>query len=191
MCGVGKPARQSVVSSPGRAWRYGMFRIPLKCSILLLSSCVALASCGGRGSSVENGGPPGTGPVVLGMTDTPPTNVSILSAVVTLTGATLSPGNISLLATPTTLELTRLQTDVAYLSRTNVNVGSYTSLTLTFANPSLTIENDTTSAIGTCGIGAICTIPPTTTANLSTTITLPTLTDSSRTGAGRLLDLYL
>src|SRR5260370_30442337 len=189
MCGVGKPARQSVVSSQGRAWSYGMFRIPLKCSIVLLVFCVALASCGGRGSSVGSGGPPGTGPVVLGMTDTPPTNVSILSAVVTLTGATLSPGNVSLLTTPTTLELTRLQTDVAFLSKTNVNAGNYTSLALTFSNPSLTIENDTTSALGACGIGAICTIPPTTTANLSTTIILPTLTLSSSTDARLLLEL--
>ncbi len=125
------------------------------------------------------------------MTDTPPTNVTILSAEVTLTGATLSPGNVSLLAAPTTLELTRLQTDVAYLSKTSVKAGSYTSLALTFANPSLTIENDTTSVIGTCAIGAICTIPPTTTANLSTTITLPTLTVSSSTGAGLLVDLNL
>jgi hypothetical protein len=168
-----------------------MFRIPLTWMVLLLIFCVGLASCGGRGSVGGGGSPSGTGPVVLAMTDTPPTTVSILSAEVMLTGATLSPGNVSLLAAPTTVELTRLQTDVAFLGKTDVSAGSYTSLALTFANLALTIENDTTSAIGTCAIGAICTIAPTTTANLSTTITLPALTVSSTTGAGLLVDVNL
>jgi hypothetical protein len=158
---------------------------------MLLIFCAALAGCGGRGLSVGGVPPSGTAPVVLAMTDSPPTNVSILSAEVTLTGATLSPGNVSLLAAPTTLELTRLQTDVSYLSKTNVKLGSYTSLALTFANPSLTIENDTTSAIGTCGIGVICTIPPATPSTLSTTITIPTLTVSSGIAAGLLVDVSL
>jgi hypothetical protein len=125
------------------------------------------------------------------MTDTPPTNVSILAAEVTLTGATLNPGNVSLLSTATTVELTRLQTDIAYLGTTNVVPGTYTSLTLTFANPSLTIENDTASVIGTCLVGAICTMPPTTVANLSTTIILPTLVASANTASGLLVDVNL
>jgi hypothetical protein len=129
------------------------------------------------------------------MTDTPPANVTILSAQVTLTGATLNPGNVPLLSGATTLELTRLQTDVAYLGTTLVKAGSYTSLTLTFANPSLTIENDTGSAIvsggTTCSVGSICQIPPTTIANLSTTITLPTFTVSKTAGAGLLVDVNL
>jgi hypothetical protein len=172
-----------------------MFRNPLNWTIVLLVSCATLASCGGRVTSIGGTPPPDTGPLVLAMTDTPPTTVSILSAEVTLTGATLSPGNVSLLTTPTTLELTRLQTDVAYLSKTSVKAGSYTSLALTFANPSLTIENDTTSAIvsggTTCNVGAICTIAPTSTANLSTTITPLTLTISAGMGAGLLLDVNL
>jgi hypothetical protein len=172
-----------------------MFRNPLNYMIVLLLSCGALASCGGRITSIGGTPPPDTGPLVLAMTDTPPTTVTILSAEVTVTGATLSPGNVSLLTTPTMLELTRLQTDVAYLSKTNVKAGNYTSLALTFANPSLTIENDTTSAIvsggTTCNVGAICTISPTTTTNLSTTITLPTFTISTGVGAGLLLDVNL
>jgi len=168
-----------------------MFRGPLKFLIPLLLCCAILTSCGGRGSIVGGTPPPGTAPIVLTMMDTPPTNVSILAAEVTLTGATLNPGNVSLLSTATTVELTRLQTDIAYLGTTNVIPGTYTSLTLTFANPSLTIENDTGSAIGTCAIGAICTIPPTTVANLSTTIILPTLVASANTAAGLLVDVNL
>jgi len=51
----------------------------------------------------------------------------------------------------TTIELTRLQTDIAYISTTLVPSGSYTSLALTFSNPILTIENDTGSSLVTGG----------------------------------------
>jgi hypothetical protein len=168
-----------------------MVRNSFKFIILLCVGCMALAGCGGRGSTGGGVPPPGTAPVVLAMTDTPPTNVTVLAAEVTLTGATLAPGNVSLLSSPTTVELTRLKTDMAYLGTTKVAQGTYTSLTLTFANPSLTIENDTGSVIGTCAIGAICTISPTTVANLSKTITLPTFMASSNTAAGLLVDVNL
>ena len=176
-----------------------MFRIRLNYAIVLVISCAALSSCGGRGSTGGGTTPPGTAPVVLTMTDTPPTNVSILSAEVTLTGATLNPGSVSVFSGSTTLELTRLQTDIAYLSTTLVPPGNYTGITLTFSNPTLTFENDTTSPIvtgvgsptPTCAIGAICTIQSVAT-NLSTTITLsPTMTVSATSGAGLLVDVSL
>ena len=174
-----------------------MSRIPLKCTIVLLVASAALASCGGRGVSSGGGGSTGTAPVVLTMTDTPPTNVSLLSAKVTLTGATLGPGNVSLFSGATTIELTRLQTDIAYISTTLVPSGSYTSLALTFSNPILTIENDTGSSLVTggsnpaCISSAICTIQSVAT-NLSTTITLsPTMTVSTTSGAGLLADVNL
>ena len=174
-----------------------MSRIPLKCTIVLLVASAALASCGGRGVSSGGGGSTGTAPVVLTMTDTPPTNVSLLSAKVTLTGATLGPGNVSLFSGATTIELTRLQTDIAYISTTLVPSGSYTSLALTFSNPTLTIENDTGSSLVTggsnpaCISSAICTIQSVAT-NLSTTITLsPTMTVSATSGAGLLADVNL
>ncbi len=174
-----------------------MSRIPLKCTIVLLVVSAALASCGGRGVSSGGGGSTGTAPVVLTMTDTPPTNVSLLSAKVTLTGATLEPGNVSLFSGATTIELTRLQTDIAYISTTLVPSGSYTSLALTFSNPTLTIENDTGSSLVTggsnpaCISSAICTIQSVAT-NLSTTIMLsPTMTVSATSGAGLLADVNL
>ncbi len=164
----------------------------------LMFACVALlGGCKGSGALYgSGGGTPLTAPVVLMLTDAPPANVSIISAELTLTGATLNPGNISLLTTPTPIELIRLQTDTAYLSTTNVNPGNYTSLVLTFANPSITFENDTGSVIvagvgnTTCAIGAICTIQPVTT-NLSTTIPLTSFTLSAATAAGLLVDVNL
>jgi hypothetical protein len=170
-----------------------MFRNPLRFIILLLFCGTALVSCGGH--KLLNGGggtPPGTAPVVLMMTDTPPANVSILSAQVTLTGATLNPGNVPVFSGSTTIELTRLQTDIAYITTAKVAPGSYTSLALTFSNPNLTIENDTgTTLATTCVTGTICAIQSVAT-NLSTTITLsPTVTVSATTGAGLLVDVNL
>jgi hypothetical protein len=170
-----------------------MLRIPLKFVVLLIACGTVLASCGGRGILNGGGGtPPGTAPVVLTMTDTPPTNVSVLSAQVTLTGATLSPGNVPVFSGSTTVELTRLQTDVAYLGTTLVPPGSYTGIMLTFSNPKLTIENDTGSSIATtCLTGTICTIQPVAT-NLSTTIALsPAMTVSATSSGGLLVDVNL
>ena len=168
-----------------------MDRSSFKFIAVLWVSCLTFAGCGGRRSGAGGGGTPsGIAPVVLAVTDTPPTTVTFLAAEVTLTGATLNPGNVSLLSSASTIELTRLQTDMAYLGTTNVAPGNYTSVTLTFANPSLTIENDTGSIIGACAVGAVCTIAPQAT-NLSTTLTLPSFTATANTAAGLLVDVNL
>jgi len=175
-----------------------MFRNPLNCTIVLLLSCVSLASCGGRGGHMGGPPPPGTAPVVLTMTDTPPTNVTILSAEVTLTGVTLNPGNVPVFSGSRTLELTRLQTDIAYIGTTLIPPGSYNgTITVTFSNPTLTIENDTANSLATggsnppCAPAAICTIHSVAT-NLSTTITLsPVFTVSATSGGALLVDVNL
>jgi hypothetical protein len=175
-----------------------MFRIHPKFASVFLIFCAVFAGCrSGPSLGSQNQGS-GTAPVVLAMTDTPPTNTSILSAEVTLTGATLNPGNVPVFSGSTTVELTRLQTDIAYLATTKVVPGTYTSLTLTFSNPMLTFENDTGSPVTfgvgspTCAAGAICTIHSVAT-NLSTPpITLsPAMTLSANTGAGLLVDVNL
>jgi hypothetical protein len=169
-----------------------MFRIGLIWPITVLIFCAALAGCRGTTQLGSQGGNNGNSSVVLAMTDTPPSNVSILSAEVTLTGATLTPGNVSLLSASTTVELTRLQTDIAYLATaTNIPANTFTAVTLTFANPSLTIENDTANAIGTCAVGSICTMAPTSTANLSTTVPLTAFTVASSATTGLLIDVNL
>ena len=159
--------------------------------ICVLVVCLALAGCGGInqfGSQTQNNG---NSSVVLAMTDTPPSLVTILSAQVTLTGATLAPGNVSLFSGSTTVELTRLQTDIAYLATAaNIPAGSYTSITLTFANPKLTIENDMTTPIAGCAGVTICAIVPTAT-SLSATIPLTNFTVASSSTAGLLIDVNL
>jgi hypothetical protein len=91
-----------------------------------------------------------------------------------------------------TVELTKLQTDIAYIATAaNIPAGNYTSVTLTFANPSLTIENDTASPIGSCAVGSICAMAPTVTSNLSTTVPLTAFTIASSSTAGLLIDVNL
>jgi hypothetical protein len=166
-------------------------------TISVLIFCAALAGCGGNNQFGSQTGNNGNSSVVLAMTDTPPSLVSILSAHVTLTGvtltgATLPPGNVSLFSGSTTVELTRLQTDIAYIATAaNIPAGNYTGVTLTFANPSLTIENDTGSKIGTCAASSICTMAPTTTANLSTTIPLTAFSIAANSTTGLLIDVNL
>jgi hypothetical protein len=168
-----------------------MFRIRSIWPISLLILCAAFAGCGGNtqlGSQTQTNG---NSSVVLAMTDTPPSLVTILSAQITLTGATFAPGNVSLFSGSTTVELTRLQTDIAYIATAaNIPAGNYTSVTLTFANPSLTIENDTASAIGTCAVGSICTIVPTA-SSLSTTVPLTAFSIASASTTGLLIDVNL
>ena len=125
------------------------------------------------------------------MTDTPPSNVTILSAPVTLTGATLTPGNVSLFSGSATVDLVRLQTDIAYLATAaKIPAGNYTSVTLTFANPSLTIENDMATTISGCAVGAICTIVPAA-MPMSATVPLTAFSIASSSTTGLLIDVNL
>src|SRR4029077_7358888 len=130
------------------AWRRRSIMFRSMWTIAVLMICVAFAGCRSGAPISSNSQSPGNSSVILAVTDTPPSMASILSAEVTLTGATLNPGNVSLFSGSTTIELTRLQTDIAYLATAaNIPAGNYTAVTLTFASPMLTIENDTTSAI--------------------------------------------
>jgi hypothetical protein len=125
------------------------------------------------------------------MTDTPPSNVTVLSAQVTLADATLNPGNVSLFSSSATVDLTRLQTDIAYLATaTNIPAGNYTSVTLTFVNPTLTFENDMAITIAGCNTGLICQrIPSAPTPSVTVPITGFTVASSSVTGL--LIDVNL
>ena len=129
---------------------------------------LVLYSCGG-GSNMNL--TPQTGSMVsVTVTDTPPAGVTVLSFEVSVTGATLNPGNVDLLAGkgPREIEVAQLETESAFLSTVRVAPGTYTSLNLTFANPELTFKNDTGAALAGCAPGAVCEIHPTGT--LSSTV---------------------
>jgi hypothetical protein len=169
-----------------------MFRSRSILTIFALCICALIGGCRANSNPFGTQNQGGNSSVVLAMTDTPPSTVSVLSAEVTLTGATLTPGNVSIFSGSTTIELTRLQTDVAFLATAvNVPAGAYTGVILTFANPMLTIENDTNATIGGCAVGAICTIAPTSVANLSTTASLEMAPIAASSTNGLLLDVNL
>jgi hypothetical protein len=139
---------------------------------LILSTLVFvlfMAGCGSQSSTSSN--PvvtnPQTVPVSMTVTDTPPKNVTVLFFQLNITGAVLSPGSVSLLPStnPIPVNVTQLQTESAFLGSQNVTAGTYTSLSLTFSNPQLTIFNGSGATIGTganaCANNSVCQLAPT------------------------------
>src|SRR5229473_431284 len=115
------------------------------------------------------------GAAAVTMTDTPPAGVTLLSFEVSITGVTLNPGSVDLLGGkgPIQIEVKQLETESALLSTATVPAGTFTSLTLTFANPELTFKNDTGAALAGCAVGAVCEIKPT--GMLTSTVNFPGL----------------
>ncbi|HUO36067.1 MAG TPA: DUF5666 domain-containing protein [Candidatus Acidoferrum sp.] len=130
-----------------------------------------LASCGGNSTpSQPSSSSSGMVPVSLTISDNPPAGVTILRFQIQVTGATLQPADtsqstVSLLSSPQGVELTHLQTESALLVNANVPAGTYNSLTATFANPQMTIFNQTggTLTVGSqsCATNQVCTLTPT------------------------------
>src|SRR5712692_2300228 len=104
----------------------------------------------------------GAAAVSVTITDTPPAGVTLLSFEVNVAGAMLNPGSVDLLGGkgPIQIEVKQLETESAFLSTATVPAGTFTSLTLTFANPELTFKNDTGAALAGCAVGAVCEIKP-------------------------------
>jgi len=136
---------------------------------LNLGLAALLAACGGHNPPPTI--PLGTSTVSLTIHDTPPAGVAVLSFQISVIGVTLNPavqgigvpnsGSISLLDAPVNVELAQLVTDRAFLTSGSVPEGTYGTLTLTFANPRLTIQNTSGSAIGSCANGSTCELTPT------------------------------
>lgn len=170
---------------------------PLTAALIL---ALVLTGCGSQGGSSLTEGGAGTVPVSLTMTDTPPAGVAVIFFQLSVTSAVLQPGNISLLGSGTTsipVNVSELQTDVAFLGSANVAAGTYSSLTLTFApNPQLTIFNGSGATVGTgsnaCANNTVCTITPLTTNLTQTFSTAPfPVTLSADTPVGLQLDVPL
>src|SRR3989454_235580 len=141
---------------------------------IALPLATALLSCSlPKKNNGGGGGGGGNATLSLTMIDTPPANSSILSFKATITGIALNPATGSSFSLPLTsspfgtnpmiVELTRLQSDSAYLGTfTTVPAGTYSSVTVTLANAQLTFANQTTAPItvGTtpCPTNSVCTV---------------------------------
>lgn len=167
-------------------------------AFLCVVAAIVLAGCGGGSSSTPVSG--GSGPsaqVSLLMTDTPPTGVSPLSFQVTLSRVALNPGNVALLSAPSTVEVTRLQTENALIDSNSVPAGTYTSVTVTFSSPVMTFRNDSGSTVtvgGTmCPTATVCTAlsPALTNSTVSIPLAGSGVTVVASAPAAMLLDLNL
>jgi hypothetical protein len=165
---------------------------PVLLSALIVLGLVGLGGCSRKMNSNSSGGG-STAPFSMVLTDAPQVGGDVLSFQIQITGAVLQPGNVSLLNTPLTVELTQLQAETGFLSSPNVPTGSYTSLTVTFANPSMTILNETGGTItGTsCTNGSICQLTPALVPSTVTFTGTPLLTLIGNTPAGVTLDVSL
>ena len=133
----------------------------------VLSFAALAAGCGAGAQST----PPPLAPrsVSLSIRDNPPAGVSVLSFEINVTGASLQPSNASkpavpLVTSPIEVELTQLETEKALLDAVNAPEDSYSSISLTFANPELTISNQSgqpiTMGTQTCASGQVCEFKP-------------------------------
>lgn len=124
-------------------------------------TAVLVGGCGGSQTTQ----PLAPRSVSLSIRDNPPSGVSVLSFEVAVIGASLQPSDtskspVSLVSSPIEVELTQLETEKALLSAVNAPEGTYSSISLTFANPELTILNQSGQQItmGTqiCLNGQVC-----------------------------------
>jgi len=161
----------------------------------VLLAVLAMSGCGGSSGDSGSSAAAPTAPVVttgavnLVVQDTPSPNLTVLSFQVQITGAVLQPGSVSLLPKPVTVDLAQLVSDTAFLSSTVVGSNTYTSLTMTFANPQVTIVNNSGAPIvtptQTCASGAVCTFVPnlnTASVTISSGVFPVTVTANSSTG---------
>jgi hypothetical protein len=133
--------------------------------------------------------------VSLAITDTQPAGITVLAFQATLSSAVLQPGNVQLLPSPTPIELKHLETDTEFLNSLAVATGTYNNISLTLANPVMTIQNDSSTqfTVGgvACSPGSVCLFTP----NAAGTLTFSTapfpLTLTVNTPVGLLLDVNL
>lgn len=161
---------------------------------LALLAALTLSNCShapGGGGVSESGNGSGTAPFALTITDAPPLGITALTLQLTVTGATLQPGNVTLLNAPITVDLTQLQNESVLLSALSIPAATYNSLDLTFSSASLTFLNSTGGPIRSCASGAICTITPTVTPMSVTLNATSALTVTSNTPAGLQVEAVL
>ncbi len=142
--------------------------LTLTAAVLLLGSCSGLNN-GGCSTGCNSGN------AILNITlyDLPPAGVSILSFTLPIAGITLTPSsgaNVTVPITPTSYEMTRLQTDSSLVGlNLSVPAGTYTSINVTVTASSGVYINTSGAAIGTCANGAVCAMP----SGAATTIQVP------------------
>ena len=138
----------------------------LRKSLLLLvvatTMTLALNSCSGLHNACTTNCGGGNSKLSVTISDTPPSNTSIVSFSMPIIGITLTPSSgtaVSIFSSnpSTDFELTRLQSDTSFLlANQSIAAGTYTAVNVTVAAPSGVLINSTNTAFGTCTAGAVC-----------------------------------
>lgn len=167
-----------------------MRRLPV--IALTLVVCL-LAACGGNMTNPAN-----SASVALLVQDTPPTGVTILRFEISVTAASVQPSDasamaVSLINVPTKIELEELETETAFLNTSSAPAGPYSSISVTFANPEMTILNQSGQAIvngaTTCQAGSVCKLSPPLNSATATVNSAPfPITIGSNSQSGLVLD---
>lgn len=169
-----------------------MLRARFLSSVLIPGLALFMAACGGANSTSPTTAVNGVTNVSLSLRDAPPAGVTVLSFEIKVTSAILQPGNVALVNTPISVEVEHLQTESAFLNTISAPAGAYTSIAVTFANPELTIQNNSGAAIGSCANGAVCELmPPLSPATVTFSGAPFPLNLSAGTPSGLLLDFNL
>jgi len=136
---------------------------------LSIFSVVMVVGCGGNSVTAQNPSQ-SVVPASLTIHDNPPAGVTVLNFEITVTGASLQPKDsskaaVSMIEGPEEIELEHLQAESALLGNENVPAGTYNGLSVTFANPKMTIVNQTTAALSlgsgqSCAAGQTCEFSP-------------------------------
>lgn len=142
---------------------YLMKRLQIAFFVSVLA-VVGLVACSGL-PNAGGGGGGGNGSLLLTASSAPPTpppNSSILSFTVTVTGVSLTPSsgspvNIPLPGTTYVLDLTRLESDSAFLGNVlnTVPAGTYTNITLAISGASVTFCTQLNPGVAGCSSGSV------------------------------------
>jgi uncharacterized protein DUF4382 len=142
----------------------------------VFAAVLSLSSCSGlHNRCVTNCGGNGNASLSVSISDTPPTNTTVLSFTLPIVGISLtssSGSQVSVLSsgTASNFELTRLQSDSdVIVTNASVAAGTYTAVNVTVGAASGIFINNTGAAIGACAAGSVCGIP----SGVTTTITAP------------------
>ena len=123
-------------------------------SVFLVFFISLLVGCSGGMSSPNQPVTPNMVQASLTIHDSPPMGVTVVSFDINVTGAELQPSTsnssqqpVSMLSEAEDIELEHLQTQSALLASKSVPTGTYSSLMVSFANPHMTIQNQTSGAL--------------------------------------------
>ena len=109
--------------------------------------CLIFVGCGGGKSTPTASAVP----VVLTIQDQPPAGLTALSFQIQITGVSLqgssASNDVSLLSSPVTVNLSDLQTVNSLLANTSAPAGTYSGITITFANPKVSVLNNSGSSL--------------------------------------------